>query len=243
MLSIHVYRWVVKNGGATTLAEQAVLLNLADHAGDDGRDAFPSVPTIAREIKASEDTVRRALKRLLKNGCIRHDGWRGSTSKQTKNYTVVVPWTPSHPAGGGSVRGDTESGPPLAACGPTPRTLHPEPSVNHHGSAAERAHARASAPPTPSLTDVEQVLRDALPHLPEGRLRINRSKLAKVLRELPATAEEHVQAAHFVVGRAFETPTPAPNGQTWPLHADRLLWSYLRNQRQTQLDFEHEASQ
>ena len=242
-MSIHVYRWVVKHGTAKDMAEQAVLLNLADHAGkDDGRDAFPSVATIAREIAASEDTVRRALKRLVKDERIRCDGWHGEAGKQTRNYTVVTPWTPDppHAAGGGAAPEVAHSGAPPAACSPNPRTLPPKQPGNNHGSAEKRAQARATAPP--SLAHVEQVLRDVLPQLPDGRLRIKRSKIAKVLHDFPAPIDEHVLAAHFVAAKALENA--APNGEQQPLlHADRLLWSYLRNNRQTQLDFEHEAKQ
>lgn len=47
----------------------AVYIYLADRANREGR-CWPAVPTIAREIKLSEATVRRAIKDLRKAGLI-----------------------------------------------------------------------------------------------------------------------------------------------------------------------------
>lgn len=47
----------------------AVYIYLADRANKEGR-CWPAVPTIAREIKLSEATVRRAIKDLRRAGLI-----------------------------------------------------------------------------------------------------------------------------------------------------------------------------
>jgi hypothetical protein len=47
-----------------TRVEKLVLLKLADNVDDDGRNAFPSVETIASLCEAEERAVRRALKQL-----------------------------------------------------------------------------------------------------------------------------------------------------------------------------------
>lgn len=50
---------------------KAVLIGLANHAGPDGKDAFPSVRTLVRYTDLSERTVRTALDRLEAEGTIR----------------------------------------------------------------------------------------------------------------------------------------------------------------------------
>ena len=47
-----------------TAVERLVLLNLADHANDDGQNAYPAVRTIARETSLSVRAVQDALVRL-----------------------------------------------------------------------------------------------------------------------------------------------------------------------------------
>ena len=48
-----------------------MLIGLANHAGPDGKDAFPSVRTLVRYTDLSERTVRTALDRLEAEGTIR----------------------------------------------------------------------------------------------------------------------------------------------------------------------------
>jgi hypothetical protein len=48
-----------------------VLVGLANHAGPDGRDAFPGVDTLVRYTRLSERTVRTALDRLEDKGTIK----------------------------------------------------------------------------------------------------------------------------------------------------------------------------
>ena len=47
----------------------AVFLYLLDHANKQG-ECWPSIPTIAEELKISESTVRRAVKELKKSGLL-----------------------------------------------------------------------------------------------------------------------------------------------------------------------------
>lgn len=232
MVSIHVYRWAVKNSGANDGVEQAVLLNLADHAHDDGRDAFPSVSTIARETKFSEDSVRRAVARLLKRECIRHDGWKGPHGRRTKNYTVLVPWTPGAQPGGSAARGVAPGAPPLAESQATPSAEQAEPPGNNHRSVGT---ARERAPEPPSLAPVLQQLEQAFAYgVDRGRLHINRSDIAEVLRRHPASIERHVEAAAYAVARAFEPPT---EGKV-KLYAETLIATDLRNRPEGQLTFD-----
>ena len=47
----------------------SVYIYLADHANKDG-ECWPAIPTIARELKLSESTVRRALNDLRRTGLL-----------------------------------------------------------------------------------------------------------------------------------------------------------------------------
>jgi hypothetical protein len=58
-------------GGKRNPACKAVLVGLANHAAPDGKEAFPSVRTLARYTDLSERTVRTALDRLQADGIIR----------------------------------------------------------------------------------------------------------------------------------------------------------------------------
>jgi hypothetical protein len=57
-------------GGKRNPACKAVLVGLANHAGPDGTEAFPSVRTLVRYTDLSERTVRTALDRLEAGGII-----------------------------------------------------------------------------------------------------------------------------------------------------------------------------
>ena len=59
------------HNGKRNPACKAVLIGLANHAGPDGKDAFPSVRTLVRYTDLSERTVRTALDRLEAEGTIR----------------------------------------------------------------------------------------------------------------------------------------------------------------------------
>jgi hypothetical protein len=52
-------------GGKRNPACKAVLVDLANHAAPDGKDAFPSVRTLVRYIDLSERTVCAQRKRLM----------------------------------------------------------------------------------------------------------------------------------------------------------------------------------
>lgn len=71
----------------------AVYIYLADRANKEGQ-YWPAVPTIAREIKLSEATVRRAIRDLRKEGLIeteqryRTKGGKSSLLFQLKGKNV-----------------------------------------------------------------------------------------------------------------------------------------------------------
>ena len=47
----------------------SVYIYLADHANKDG-ECWPAIPTIAKELKLSQSTIRRALHDLRKEGLL-----------------------------------------------------------------------------------------------------------------------------------------------------------------------------
>jgi hypothetical protein len=56
------------------LANRLVLIALADYAHDDGTNAFPSVPTLARKARVDDRTVQRALRELEEAGELEQAG-------------------------------------------------------------------------------------------------------------------------------------------------------------------------
>lgn len=77
-MSVEAISWALNlapvprdRGGKRNPACKAVLVGLANHAGPDGTEAFPSVRTLVRYTDLSERTVRTALDRLAAGGIIR----------------------------------------------------------------------------------------------------------------------------------------------------------------------------
>jgi len=66
-MSIKVMTWVWDHSPAVG-TELLMLLAIADHASDNGRDAWPSIKTLARRTRLGERTVQRVLRRLADEG-------------------------------------------------------------------------------------------------------------------------------------------------------------------------------
>lgn len=69
------------------LAARLVLLAMADHAHDDGSNAFAAVPTLARKARVAERTARRALRWAEREVEIVHVG---ETSRGVRIYHMAV---------------------------------------------------------------------------------------------------------------------------------------------------------
>lgn len=66
----------------------SVYMYLNDRANKDGK-CWPAIPTIARELKLSESTVRRAIKDLIKAGLIiTEQRYRDSGGKSSLLYIL-----------------------------------------------------------------------------------------------------------------------------------------------------------
>lgn len=69
----------------------AVYMYLKDRAGRDGK-CYPAIGTIARELKLSRSTVKRAIADLEKTGYLRKEQrWRENGGKSSNMYYVKQP--------------------------------------------------------------------------------------------------------------------------------------------------------
>jgi hypothetical protein len=93
-MSVQALSWVLENSAAR-LGARLVLIALANHAHDDGSNAYMSQATIAREARLTVRQVRRCLNELETSGEIIRSG---------KTEHGVVKWqlrmgVPKSPAG------------------------------------------------------------------------------------------------------------------------------------------------
>jgi DNA-binding transcriptional MocR family regulator len=100
-VSIRVQSWVWHNSRATGAAF-VVLLKIADNAGDDGANAWPSVAHLAAMCRCSESTVHRAITELQRLGELEVKPRAGGTSgarkdRATNRYRVVMTCQPDTP--------------------------------------------------------------------------------------------------------------------------------------------------
>lgn len=65
-----------------------VYMYLLDRCDRDGK-CYPAIGTIARELKLSRSTVKRAITDLEKSGCLRKEQrWRENSGKSSNMYYV-----------------------------------------------------------------------------------------------------------------------------------------------------------
>jgi len=69
----------------------AVYMYLKDRAGRDGK-CYPAIGTIARELKLSRSTIKRAIADLEKSGFLRKEQrWRENGGKSSNMYYILQP--------------------------------------------------------------------------------------------------------------------------------------------------------
>ena len=83
-------------------SELLLLLAIADHADDQGRNAWPSVARLADRTRVDRRTIQRLLRRLAQQGCLEIEPTEGP--RGTNRYTVVM--TPQ--AGGAAVNNPSQ---------------------------------------------------------------------------------------------------------------------------------------
>lgn len=138
-MSLQAMNWVFQNSPAT-LGKRLVLLALADHADDEGFDAYPSVATIAQKARMSERAVQYALRQLEDDAAI---FCLGTSKHGTRNYAInMQPVRPSSATLNSTSALRTTTAPLLQAstltmdgsgahvCTP-PQILHPQSELRH----------------------------------------------------------------------------------------------------------------
>lgn len=75
-MSVEAITWVLKDAPDVPPPLVSTLIGLANHAAPDGRNAYPSQPTLARYTRKDERTVRRDLAKLVRLGLIRRGDQR-----------------------------------------------------------------------------------------------------------------------------------------------------------------------
>jgi len=136
--------------------DRLVLLAIADHASDDGGDAWPSIPTLMTKTGLSERGVQSAVHRLVELGELVIEtagGGRGHSN----HYRVVLNPAPETPyEKPRSVNGvsETPNGKPRLGVPETPHETSinpapraPEPSTNQLQPSRETARARGTRLP------------------------------------------------------------------------------------------------
>lgn len=138
-----------------------VLVSLANHADAHGRDAFPSLETLAQHTGLSKNTVRRALHDLLDLGLIRtgdpkiRNAVIDRADRRPGVYDLALAWTGSQP--------DTPSTPTGSQAGSQPES---------HGVPNEAPTGSPSLGPEPKdePTDKPKNICDASLAAPTGEL-------------------------------------------------------------------------
>jgi len=128
--------------------ELLILLAIADHASDDGSDAWPSIETLAKKCRLSERTIQRAIKSLAERGQIRVGRQQGGPSylgpRQRPNvYTIVMRGDRLSPHADSGVTNDAVRGDKDGDSGVT-QLCHPNHPENHPKPSADLSVVRSS---------------------------------------------------------------------------------------------------
>jgi hypothetical protein len=111
--------------------EKMVLLVIADHANDEGTEAWPSQATIAAKASVSVRTVQRAVNSLVSAGFLRLEKHAGGSAncredRRPHRYTILLNSLRGDSAPTRKVRGDSEGGDGATITPDTGRLLRPK---------------------------------------------------------------------------------------------------------------------
>jgi hypothetical protein len=130
-MSVHASHWVWEHSRSKGTA-RLVLLALADHAGADGGDAYPSVGRLAIRCGVGKRTVQEALKVLVSLGelVIEPQAGPGGANRYQIAMTPAesAPVRNLHPADPAPTPRDIRT-PPMQIAQGTPADVAPEPSL------------------------------------------------------------------------------------------------------------------
>lgn len=179
-MSIKVMSWVWDNAPVEG-TDLLVLLVLADHASDDGGNAWPSVARIAMKVRRTQRRVQQSLASLQKKGLINVETNAGGNektnpSRRPNRYTIIM-------------RGMKDPSPQLLEWGEDQGSNGVKPTSPNPSS-------------EPSISNKRDVLWDALmnacgydPNFITASIRGRMNKALKELREVNATPEQIERAA------------------------------------------------
>lgn len=174
-MSVKASSWAWESSRSTG-SSFLVLLALADHAGADGGDCWPSVARLARRCRVDERTVQRAIDKLVELGevVITEGGGRGHSNRYKLTLRTVPQAgddpgetpadchsSPAERVTSTSVKGGTTPGEPRDEPKDTP--LPPAsggPDASHQGQHPNcrscGTNRRGPAPPDPEVEAAER---------------------------------------------------------------------------------------
>lgn len=217
-MSIEAMVWVLRNSPTSGTAK-VLLLGIANHADDEGRNAWPSVTTLALYANLEPRGVKKALRRLEAEGHLRIEPQAGGSAdmrsdRRPNRYSVIMNGvssrTPRQVDGvSPSVRRGVLQGPN----GVSHRT--PEPSIEPSIEPSPAARPRDELWDT--IVDIFGYT-EKMTSMERGRI----NKAVKALREIEATPDE-------LRGRARAYRKQFPDVAFTPL-AVASNWSQLESQ-------------
>ena len=147
-------------------SELLVLLAMADYANDDGTSIYPSVKSLAKRARLSEDQTRRIIHKLIADGVVElveQGGWNGNRNKSNE-YRIIL-----DSAGKlqGGVLADCRDGTGVDARGGTRADastvlapMQEDPSYNHHKQAPMTVDALPAAPSSGDELNPQVLIKD-----------------------------------------------------------------------------------
>lgn len=153
-MSVRVMSWVWEHSRSAG-ADRLVLLAIADAANDLGRDAYPSLTTIARKANMDKRTAQRSVRNLIELGELKVAESAGP--RGTHRYQIVIPKGWQHATRGGTTPPATGHPPRQDTSGETPPGVATDHGWRDTGGDTPRGVASdplggGETPPEPSLT-------------------------------------------------------------------------------------------
>lgn len=238
--------WATSQRVTATATEQLVLVILANYAGEDGRNAFPSVARLSRETRLSERAVQKTLRRLEEMTLIRQGNQKiaeAHIDRPDKRPTVydlnlsLVEIAPESTGDGVNVvHPADERGEPDDASGVNLTTERgergaPDPSLNHQENPSARASAREAlvekaggdaAPDgaSPPFGDRTATTSDAA--RPQGALEEESVAGAAAKQPMTEAARERLWRQNFIIDWLVDGRSPEIVCERIGLNAARL---------------------
>lgn len=141
-MSIRVMSWVWEESPASGSA-LLLLLAIADHAADDGANAYPSIKALMKKTRMSRSSVFRALKELVEYGWLEIQSH--GVGRDTSHYRIIMDLR------GGASSGVILTPPEVSDRDPRGVNLTPHPSQNDTSEVSDR-HGRGVSSDTSEVS-------------------------------------------------------------------------------------------